>query len=106
MVTIEWTDEALTWLEEIHAYIAKENRAAASRVVQAIYEKVQALRSFPRMGYVYPNNEGLEVRIVLYGHYRIAYWVQDDTHITVLGVFHGALDIQQYLETPFIKGTS
>ena len=39
-----------------------------------------------------------DVRFVLYGHYRIAYLRHaDDELIDVIGVFHGALDIDRYL---------
>jgi len=37
-----------------------------------------------------------EIRILLYGHYRIAYIITDD-FIDILGVFHGALQIERYL---------
>ncbi len=36
------------------------------------------------------------VRMILYGHYRIAYLVKDDDNIDILGVFHGSLDITRY----------
>jgi plasmid stabilization system protein ParE len=36
-------------------------------------------------------------RILLYGHYRIAYLIKSADEIDVLGVFHGALDIDRYL---------
>jgi plasmid stabilization system protein ParE len=36
------------------------------------------------------------VRVLLYGHYRIAYLVKDGGDIDILGVFHGALDINKY----------
>jgi hypothetical protein len=32
----------------------------------------------------------------MYGHYRIAYLVQADGNIDILGVFHAALDITKY----------
>lgn len=35
--------------------------------------------------------------VAIYGHYRIAYLIADDDHIDVIGVFHGALDIDRYL---------
>ena len=38
-----------------------------------------------------------EIRILLYGHYRIAYLVKPDL-VEILGVFHGALDIQRYIQ--------
>jgi plasmid stabilization system protein ParE len=36
------------------------------------------------------------VRILLFGHYRIAYLIKDDGNIDVLGIFHGSLDIGRY----------
>ncbi len=36
------------------------------------------------------------VRILIHGHYRIAYLIKDDGNIDILGVFHGALDIGRY----------
>jgi plasmid stabilization system protein ParE len=35
--------------------------------------------------------------ILLYGHYRIAYSVDEDGDVIIVGVFHGALDIERYL---------
>ncbi len=98
MVAIEWTQEAKSWLKDIHEYIAQDNKNIADKVVKEIYNKVQILATFPQIGYLYPNEENLEIRILLYGHYRIAYLIKDEKSISVLGVFHGALDIQRYLK--------
>ncbi len=97
MVEIHWTDEAQVWLKDIHSYIAQDNKKVASRVINEIFNKTQILSSFPKMGYLYQNDEKLEIRVLLYGHYRIAYLVKDDKNIDVLGVFHGSLDIERYL---------
>ena len=43
------------------------------------------------------NDTNNEVRILLYGHYRIAYLIKDTETIDILGVFHGALTIERYL---------
>jgi len=97
MVTINWTEESLLWLEDIHNYIATENTKAAKKVIHDIYNKVQILQSFPKIGYIYENEKNDEVRILLYGHYRIAYLIKEDQNIDILGVFHGALAIERYL---------
>lgn len=97
MATIRWTQEAATWLEEIFAYIAKDNPDAATRVVEGIYEKTQLLGRFPRIGHVHRLGEQGEVRILVYGHYRIAYLIRSEDVVEILGVFHGALDIDRYL---------
>ncbi|MDP3281230.1 MAG: hypothetical protein U1D41_13430 [Nitrosomonas sp.] len=67
MAEIRWTEEAYRWL-----------------------------RDFPEIGYRYRIEAEGEIRILLYGHYRIAYLLRSPTSTDVLGVFHGALDIDRY----------
>ena len=38
-----------------------------------------------------------EIRVLLYGHYRIAYLLRTPSRLDVLGVFHDALEIERYL---------
>ena len=47
--------------------------------------------------YIYEKYPDKDIRILLYGHYRIAYLIRDDTTIHILGVLHGALDIDGHL---------
>ena len=97
MVEINWTHEAQVWLRDIYSYIAADNRDAAQRTVAGILEKVQLLRRHPRLGHRYDAEAAREVRILLYGHFRIAYLIKSDVSIDILGVFHGALNIERYL---------
>jgi plasmid stabilization system protein ParE len=97
MVDVYWTQEAEFWLKDIHDYIALDKKSTAKKVVTEIYNKVQILQSFPKIGYVYENSEDKEIRVLLYGHYRIAYLIKDENTIDILGVFHGALAIEKYL---------
>jgi len=92
---IKWTTEAQRWLEDIFEYVAADNPQIAARTVQGIFERVQDLASFPEMGHRY-SASSRHVRILLYGHYRIAYLVNDDGSVDILGVFHGSLDITRY----------
>lgn len=55
------------------------------------------MADFPEAGYKYRSEDSGEIRILLYGHYRIAYLVRGDGFIDILGVFHGALEIDRYL---------
>jgi len=98
MVEINWTNEAELWLKDIYDYIAQDNPKIAKKVVNDIYNKVQILKSFSQIGYIYENEGNKEIRILLYGHYRIAYLIKDKNHIDILGVFHGALAIERYLK--------
>lgn len=95
MAEVNWTNEAQRWLEDIFEFIALDNPDAAARVVSDIYERAQILEEHPEIGYRYQPS-ARHVRILLYGHYRIAYLVKEDGNVDVLGVFHGALDISNY----------
>ena len=97
MVEINWTAEAERWLRDIHDYIAQDSPKSAIRVVDGIYEMAQILRQFPEIGYRYDRIPNEHIRILLYGHYRIACLIKPDGNIDILGVFHGALDIDRYL---------
>ena len=97
MAEIRWTPEAEHWLRDIHDYIAADNLNAAQKVVTGIYEKAQVLRRFPEIGQKYRTEKEGEIRVLLYGHYRIVYLGRSAEIIDILGVFHGALDIDRYL---------
>lgn len=96
MARVNWTAEAERWLEDIYRFVAEDDPEAASRLVLGIYERAEGLRDFPQSGYRYAKSDE-HVRILLYGHYRIAYFVNDDENVDILGVFHGAINIDKYL---------
>ena len=98
MVELNWTLESERWLRDIFNYISKDNPRAASSTIKSIYEMAQILKEFPESGYIYKKNQSHHIRILLYGHYRIAYLIKSDRNIDVLGVFHGSLDIKRYLK--------
>lgn len=95
MAEVVWTAEALRWLQEIYDYISEDNEEAAYGTVTSIHERAEILLRFPEMGYQYRERPG--VRVLLLGHYRIAYLVTAERNVEILGVFHGALDIARYL---------
>ena len=95
MATITWTEEAQRWLEDIFEYIAADSSRIAASTVEGIFERVQVLATFPEIGHRYAASSR-HVRVLLYGHYRIAYLLKDDGNIDILGVFHGSLDISRY----------
>ena len=97
MAELRWTLEAARWLQEIHDYIAENDPKAAQSVVTGIYEKAHILKHFPEIGHVYRSEPEGDIRVLLYGHYRIAYLFKAKRCVEVLGVFHGALDIDRYL---------
>ncbi len=97
MGKVKWTREAFRWLKEIHDYIALDNPPAALKTIQGISRLASTLSAFPQRGYCFEEVSGREVRVGLYGHYRIAYLVTSTGDVSLLGVFHGALDMGRYL---------
>lgn len=96
MAEINWTRESELWLKDIYDYIAADNPDAAAETIRNIYQKAQLLLNHPRLGHQYEPEQSREVRILLYEHYRITYLIKPDANIDILGVFHGALDIDRY----------
>ena len=97
MASLRWTDEAVSWLAEIRSYIEQDNPIAALETVRGIHELAGTLLDLPERGYRFTERDDRHIRILLYGHYRIAYLIRPNGDIDILGVFHGALDIQRYL---------
>jgi plasmid stabilization system protein ParE len=46
MVKIEWTEEAIFWLKDIHDYVVKDNKRIVKKITKEIYNKVQILVTF------------------------------------------------------------
>lgn len=97
MAELTWTAEAQRWLRDIHDFIAQDNPAAAARTVETLHQKAEILQEFPESGYRYWQRPDRNIRILLHGHYRIAYVMKTSGTIDILGVFHGSLSIDRYL---------
>jgi len=98
MVKINWTNEAKYWLKYIHDYIALDNPKAAQKVTKGIHEQVDLLKVFPEIGYKFDHASKNNIRIILYGHYRIAYLIKSKTSIDILAIIHGRMDINEYFK--------
>ena len=96
MAEINWTRESEVWLKDIYEYIAADDPDAAARTITNIFQKAQLLKTYPRLGHKYETEQAREVRILLYEHYRIAYLIKSNGEIDIIGVFHGALNIDRY----------
>ena len=97
---VRWTSEASRNLEEIYSYIYIENPKAAEKTVSEIYSRVQLLKRHPEIGYHYEHRDRRDIRVILYGHYKIAYLKIDSNTLDILGVFHGAMDLSKHLKLP------
>ena len=97
MAQVVWTEEADQWLLKIHDYIARDSPENAFKVVESVYRRAQILETFPELGHTHSTASGREVRILLWGHYRIVYHRPVPDEVRIIGVFHGAMNLQEYL---------
>lgn len=97
MAVVRWTHEAELWLRDIFEFISQDSPDAAAEVVSGIFDRAQVLSAHPEIGHRFERMPDRNIRILLYGHYRIAYRVQASGDIDILGVFHGAMQIERYL---------
>jgi len=73
---IIWSPLSLERLEEIFEFISKDNRSAANKFVDKIFNKVESLTEYPQSGRKVPEANREEVREVFIGEYRIIYRVE------------------------------
>lgn len=84
---VEWLRAALANLDEEAEYIARDNPAAARRMVRAIRDSIERLAHYPAMGR--PGRvAGTRELVVARTPYIIPYRVRAD-RVEILRVFHG-----------------
>ncbi|HOF00067.1 MAG TPA: type II toxin-antitoxin system RelE/ParE family toxin [Spirochaetota bacterium] len=98
MVRIFWTDESKKWLREIYEYISLDNEKIAKKVISEIVKKTEILKTFSEIGHKLQDFPNRNIRMLLYGNYRIVYLIKLNSDIDILGVYHGALDLKKHLK--------
>ena len=95
MARVIWARRALNDLGNLIEYIAEDAPAAARRVAQRLFAKVEVLEQQPLLGAFVPEDVSGTYREVRQGKYRIIYRIEGDT-VFVLALHHGArlLDTQ------------
>ena len=89
---LEWKPRAVSDLEQILTYIAKENPSAASRVAERITATVDFIKVMPRAGRYQPRS-GSFIRVVTRLPFLIVYSLNEaDDLIEIIAVFHTSRD--------------
>lgn len=85
---VEFSDEARRDLEEIAAFIARDNPLAAERWVDRLTDRALEIAAAPHAGRVVPEFRDPLVRQVLVRSYRIVYRVEP-RRVLVLTILEG-----------------
>lgn len=84
-----WSESALDRAAELFDFIAEENPAAATRVIQDLFDRVEAVCEHPRLGRRLSEHVDDSVRRLVIGNYVVVYQIEETSQvITILGVRH------------------
>ncbi|MBW1677323.1 MAG: type II toxin-antitoxin system RelE/ParE family toxin [Deltaproteobacteria bacterium] len=85
---ILWSPLAVERASAIIDYIAQDKPSAADRWINAIFSRVEQLRSHPEIGLIVPEINEHQFRQLIYGNYRIIYHIEKE-QISILTIRHG-----------------
>lgn len=76
-MTLRWSQRALGRAGEIADYMAERDEEVASTWIDALFETVDKLDEFPKLGRVVPEFAQEEVRELIWNRYRILYQLRN-----------------------------
>jgi toxin ParE1/3/4 len=86
---IKWSPRAVSSLEDICDFIAKDSEYYAALFAKRIIVIVNKIKSHPKLGRVVPEYNDENLREKIYGNYRIVYRIGKSA-IEIVAICHGA----------------
>ena len=96
MAEVIWTEPALQELNAIAEYIALDKPAAASRLVEEVFDKTDRLVDFPQSGRIPPELPNSVYRELVIPPCRIIYR-EDEKRVFVLYVMREERQLRAYM---------
>ena len=93
MVRINWTNQAVSDLQNIYTFIASDSEYYAKREVTRLQLKTNFIKTHIRVGRVVPEFGKEEIRELIDGRYRIVYRLVSEIEVDILTVHHSAKEI-------------
>ncbi|MCB0807275.1 MAG: type II toxin-antitoxin system RelE/ParE family toxin [Bacteroidales bacterium] len=90
MIKVIWTGRALSDLEDIRDYIAKDSDKYARLTIEKLINTARLIENHPLAGRIVPEINIEEIREIISGNYRIIYHYQPKSHVYILTVHHGS----------------
>ncbi len=88
MAEIIWSARALTDIDEIANFIAKDSLQYAEEQAKQFFEKAKLLEIHPLFGRVTPELEISSIRQILCGHFRIIYEIINKDQVGIITIHH------------------
>lgn len=90
---VKFTDYALKDLERLKDFIAKDSQYYADSFVENVFEAVESLSLFPKMGRKVPEINEENTREIIYKSYRIIYKIDNHDTIWIVTIVHGSREL-------------
>jgi toxin ParE1/3/4 len=90
---IMWSPRAVSNLEEICNYIARDSEYYAHLFARKIITIVEGITRFPKAGRVVPEYSDENLREKIYQNYRIVYRLKEDI-VEIVAICHGAKPLE------------
>lgn len=94
---IVWSFEAVSDLESIADYIAKDSAFYAAAFVQEIRDASRSLNMFSERGRVVPELSSPTIRELFIKEYRLIYSIEE-MRVVILGLIHARRDLKTLWE--------
>ncbi|MFC3116175.1 type II toxin-antitoxin system RelE/ParE family toxin [Cellvibrio fontiphilus] len=91
-----WSARAVMDLEDIQAYIAKDNASYAPVFAARLLKATRHLPEFPLSGRIMPEAQQSDIRELLFQDYRIVYRVTTK-QIEIVMVVHGSRNLENLI---------
>ena len=88
---LTWTDEAAASLRRIYQEMARTRPQTTKRTLESLLHGIESLVTYPDLGRPYRYCGERPIRVLGYGGFQVAYRIEEDDSIIVLGVFAGSL---------------
>ncbi len=87
MVEINFHSIAQEDIKELYDYLARFSLHYADSFINRLYDYIENLKQFPKMGKIYPDNN--KYRQLIYQNYRILYnYKEEQDEIIIMIVVH------------------
>lgn len=94
---IRWSPRAVSQIEEICEYIAKDSEFYASLFAKRIMVIIRELPKFPRSGRIVPEYQDEKLREKIYQNYRIVYKLKEDM-VEIVAIVHSARQFKEIVK--------
>ncbi len=85
------SEEAISDLRDIVAYIAKDNPSVAKKFGSKLIQSTKPLSNHPRIGRIVPEFDDTSIRELIFGSYRIPYRIKEESKtIEILRFWHSS----------------